>query len=53
MLYFLRGGRPGFDVGYEPGGACRGCNLASLITLQIIVANDNNFADATDVAIAA
>ena len=36
-------GATGFDVGYEPSGACRGA-VPSLILLQIIVANDDNYA---------
>jgi hypothetical protein len=36
-------GATGFDVGYEPSGAYRGA-VPSLILLQIIVANDDNYA---------
>ena len=36
-------GATGFDVGYEPSGACRGVE-PSLITLQNLVANDDNYA---------
>ena len=36
-------GATGFDVGCEPSGAYRGA-VPSLIMLQIIVANDDNYA---------
>jgi hypothetical protein len=36
-------GATGFDVGCEPSRAYRGA-VPSLITLQIIVANDDNYA---------
>ena len=39
---FLKGAT-GFDVGYEPSGAYRGVE-PSLITLQNLVANDDNYA---------
>ena len=36
-------GATGFDAGSEPPSACRGA-VPSLIMLQIIVANDDNYA---------
>ncbi len=36
-------GATGFDVGREPSGAYRGA-VPSLIMLQLIVANDDNYA---------
>jgi hypothetical protein len=37
-------GATGFDVGCEPSGAYRGCSLPRKYLLQIIVANDDNYA---------
>ncbi len=37
-------GRPGFDVGSEPPGACRGAGFLVNPTANCIVANDNNYA---------
>jgi hypothetical protein len=37
-------GATGFDVGCEPSGAYRGCSIPRKYLLQIIVANDDNYA---------
>ena len=44
MLAMLVKGATGFDVGCEPSGAYRGCSLPRKYLLQIIVANDDNYA---------
>ena len=51
------GGRPGFDVGCDAGGACRGRNSPRKKCCKLIVAktkrNDAVFADADAFAVAA
>lgn len=44
-------GRLGFDVGYKPQGACRGCSSPRKSSCKLIDANDNIYAE--DVAVAA